>query len=334
MYFAQGYLLNWIWAVIPLAIFLMRSFKRRQKLLKEFAKEPLLKELVSYSPKRQMVKYLLLCFVFIFSILALSRPQWGFQWQEMKREGLDILVAIDTSKSMFTRDVKPNRLERTKLAVEDLLKKLRGDRIGLIAFAGEAFLLCPLTTDYSGFALSLHDVNTDTVPRGGTNIAQAIEESLRGFETPSGQSLVLIIVTDGENLEGDPLSLAKKAKEKGIRIFTVGIGTREGELIQFENERGEKEFLKDAQGNFIKSRLNEELLKEIALTSGGIYIRSSGAQLGMDLIYEKELSKLGKKEFEAKMTKKYHERFQIPLAFAFFLLILQSCLNTRIDKKE
>jgi len=181
--------------------------------------------------------------------------------------------------------------------------------------------------------LSLNDLDVHAIPRGGTNIAQAMEEALQVLDKTQGQHKALIIVTDGDNLEGDPVTAAQKAKDKGIKIFTVGIGTREGELIQIENEVGQKEFLKDAQGNFVKSRLNEGLLEEIALSGGGAYVRSSGAQFGLDLIYEKELSKLEKREIEAKMEKKYFERFQTPLFFAILLLLMETCLTTRVKKK-
>lgn len=334
MKFAQPYILHYLWALIFLAIFLIWATGRRRRLLQQFAEEPLLKEIAAeYSPRRQTVKNVLLLFVFWLSIVALARPQWGFEWQEVKRQGLDIVVAIDTSKSMLTQDVKPNRLERTKLAVQDLVKKLEGDRIGLIAFAGEAFWMCPLTVDYSGFLLSLNDLDVHAIPRGGTNIAQAIEEAFKAYEKAPGQYKALIIVTDGDNLEGDPVAAAREAKEKGIKVFTVGIGTREGELIQIENEVGQKEFLKDARENFVKSRLNEKLLEDIALSGGGAYVRSSGAQFGLDLIYEKELSKLERREIEAEMEKKYFERFQIPLFFAILLLVVEACLTTRIKKK-
>jgi len=265
---------------------------------------------------------------FIFSVLALIRPQWGFQWQEVKRQGIDILVVIDTSKSMLTQDVKPNRLERTKFAVQDLLKKLKGDRIGLIAFSGEAFSVCPLTVDYSGFQVSLNDLNIDSIPRGGTNLARAIQEAMKDYDETSSEHKAIVIITDGDNLEGDPIAAAKKAKDKGIKIYCVGIGSEEGELIQLTGS-GRNTFLKDSQGNYVKSRLNESLLKQIALITGGIYIKASGSQFGLDLIYERELSKIEKREIEAKMEKKYFERFQFPLALALLLLVVDTCLTTR-----
>ncbi|VAX37265.1 BatB [hydrothermal vent metagenome] len=334
MRFAQPAMFHFFWFWMALIVFLFWTIKNREAVCRRFAQAPLLKHLVkNFDAGKLAQKNILLILVFFFSILALSRPQWGFQWQEVKREAVDILVVIDTSRSMLTQDVKPNRLERTKLAVKDLLKKLKGDRIGLIAFAGEAFLVCPLTGDYSGFVLMLNDLSTETVPRGGTNISNALEVAMKGYEDTPSQYKAVIIVTDGDNLEGDPLVMAKKAKEKGIKVFTIGIGTREGELIQLQDNYGNKEFLKDNNGNFVKSRLNEELLQRIALLTDGVYVKASGAEFGLDLIYDQKLSKWKKREIESKMEKRYYERFGIPLAIAIILLVIETCLTTRKRKK-
>ncbi|MBI5023962.1 MAG: VWA domain-containing protein [Candidatus Omnitrophica bacterium] len=325
------------WVVMFLAIFLFRMIDRRFRILQRFAAAQLLPEIIpGLSRERWRWKNILLVGVFVFSVLALARPQWGFEWQEVKRRGLDILMVVDTSKSMLTADVKPNRLERTKLAIKDLLKKLKGDRVGLIAFAGDAFMVCPLTVDYAGFMLSLNDLDVRTVGRGGTNLSRAIEEAIRDYGATRNEYKAVILVTDGDDLEGDALAAARKAKDKGIRIYSIGIGTPEGELIQFANERGETEFLKDSAGNFVKSRLNENLLQQIALTTGGMYVRSGGVDFGLDFIYEHELTKLPigslreeKRDIEQKMKKHYHERFQIPLAVAVILLLIETCLPTR-----
>ena len=330
MQFAQIDMLIWLWVVIGLVFFLMWANQHRTKILQSFTQEHLLEDIAfHFDPKKARYKNILITAVALFSILALLRPQWGFRWQEVKRQGIDILVLIDTSKSMLTQDVKPNRLERTKFAVLDLLKKLKGDRIGLIAFSGEPFLICPLTVDYGGFQISLNDLNIETIPRGGTNIAKAIRESIKDYGEISSKHKAIIIVTDGDDLEGDPIAAAREAHEKGIKIFTVGIGSAEGELIQMQNQRGELFFLKDNDGNIVKSRLNERLLKEIALITGGIYVKASGSQFGLDLIYEQEISKFEKREIEAKMEKKYHERFQFPLGLAALLLVIETCLTTR-----
>ena len=247
-------------------------------------------------------------------------------------KGMDILIALDTSKSMLATDVKPNRLERSKLAVKDLIKKLKGDRIGLIAFAGTAYLQCPLTVDYGGFLLALNDISASTIPRGGTSISSAIKLALQTFGNKSGEYKALIIITDGEDHEGDPVGLAEKARGEDVKIFCVGIGTKEGDLIQAPDESGRKAFLKDEEGNIVKSVLNESILKKITSITGGVYIRSSGGEFGLDLIYDGKLSKMEKKDIKTEMGKFYYERFQIPLALALILLLIETFMSDR--KKE
>lgn len=327
MRFAAPYILYWLWLGLPLAFLLVSVHRRRRAALRRFAHDEVLAELAgAYDPRRDVLKGLLLMLVFVFGIIALARPQWGFEWREVKRQGLDILLVIDTSRSMLTEDVKPNRLERTKLAVKDLVRKLKGDRVGLITFAGKAFLLCPLTVDYAGFLMTLEAVDTTAVPRGGTNLAAAIHEALQEYDATPSKYKALIILTDGDNLEGDPLAEARLAKEKGVKIFCLGIGTREGELIRVLNQEGQPEFLKDAQGNFVKSRLNESLLQQIALETGGVYVRAGGADFGLDVIYDQQLSRFERRDIEDKMEQRYDERFQIPLALALGLLTLETLL--------
>ena len=307
MRFAEPQILHWLWLTPVFSLCLYGFYARRQKISIRF---------IGRGTTQGMAKDICLIIAYIFIILALARPQWGYEMQTVKRQGLDILVAVDTSKSMLTQDVKPRRLERTKLAVKDLVKKLKGDRIGLIAFAGEAFLTCPLTSDYNGFMLALDDLSGDTIPRGGTDIAKAIAQALKSFSPASAEHKAFVLVTDGEEEQGDAAAMARKAKDKGVRIYTVGIGTQEGDLVRVENAQGDMEFLKDKQGNFIKSRLNERLLQEIAYITGGAYVRSSGAQFGLDYLYDRELSKLGKRDFGDNEDRKYHERFQWPLTIA------------------
>ncbi len=282
-----------------------------------------------FDSKRYRLKNVLLCLAFVCAVLALARPQWGFEWSKVKRRGLDIFLLIDTSKSMLTEDVRPNRLERTKLAVRDLLKKLKGDRIGLIAFSGDAFLECPLTIDYGGFLLSLDDLSAETIPRGGTNISRAIEEAMKGYEDVPAQYKAVIIMTDGENWEGDPMRVAKLAQERKIRIYTVGIGTKEGELVRIIDDKGQAQFLKDNDGNIVKSHLNEKLLNEIAALTGGAYVRAGGAESGLDYLYDVELSKLERRDIESEVEKKYHERFQWFVALMLLLLVAEMSIPTR-----
>jgi Ca-activated chloride channel family protein len=231
---------------------------------------------------------------------------------------------------MLAQDVRPNRLQRSKLAVNDLVKNIQGDRLGLIAFAGSAFLQCPLTVDYNGFLLSLNAVDTQTIPRGGTAIASAIREAVRSYQGGQKKYKVLIIITDGEDHEGDALAAALEAKKEGIVIFCIGIGTREGELLPARDETtGSQEFLKDRQGNVIKSRLDETVLQKIALQTGGVYVRSTNTEFGLDLLYRERLSKMEKRELLGKMNKHYDERFQVFLGLAIILLLAEMFISDR-----
>ena len=186
-----------------------------------------------------------------------------------------------------------------------------------------------MTVDYNGFMLALNDLSVDTIPRGGTSISSAIEEAVKSYEGGQKEHKALIIITDGEDHEGDPVKLAREAQADGIKIFCIGIGTSEGELIRVADETGKKSFLKDREGNVVKSRLNENALKEISLITGGAYIRSSGGQFGLDVIYDDKLSKMEKREIKAQMSKLHHERFQIPLAVAPLLVMIEPFISDR-----
>jgi Ca-activated chloride channel family protein len=316
---------NFAFALIIIAVLILFYFwaaKLRKAALEKFCQRELLDELLSgMDYKRRILKDALVVLAAAFMLFALMRPQWGFHWEEVKRKGVDILIALDTSKSMLAEDVKPSRFERSKLAIRDLVRNLKGDRIGLIAFSGSAFLQCPLTLDYGGFLLSLDNTGIDTIPKGGTSITSAIREAIRSYEGAQKKYKVLVIITDGEDHVGDPLQAAEEAKKEGIRIFCIGIGTREGELIPVTDESGQKAFLKDIRGNVVKSRLDETVLQKIAINTGGVYVRATNAEFGLDLIYREKISRMEKRELESKMNKHYEERFQIFLWLALVALI-------------
>ena len=323
MRFAQPHFIAFLLAVCGLIGFYLWALKSRREAYWKFAQKELLPELLgSVPPANHALKAAILAAAVFFVLLALMRPQWGFHWQEVKRKGLDIIIAVDTSRSMLASDVKPSRLERVKLAVRDFAQRLKGDRIGLVAFAGSAFLECPLTVDYGGFLLALESLDTAAIPRGGTAIAGAIKEATRSFPPDDPKSRVLVIITDGDDHEGNPVRLAEEAKKQGIIIYCVGVGSREGELIFVEGGEGGKEFLKDDQGNAVKSRLDEELLQKIALSTGGSYIRSSNTEFGLERLYREKLSQMEKSEFEGRMNKKYEERYQIFLAAGLLLMLI------------
>jgi Ca-activated chloride channel family protein len=285
------------------------------------------------APTASTIMRILKCIVIsaavVLALIALARPQWGFVWEETKRSGIDMLIAIDVSKSMLATDVKPNRLERSKFAVKDLVKKLNGDRIGLIAFAGASFLQCPLTIDYNGFLLALDDLGIGTIPRGGTSITSAIRESMDIFKGPDKKYKILVIITDGDDLEGDALKAAKEASDLGIKIYCVGVGSPEGDIIPVINDKGERGYVADRSGQVVKSVLNEDLLKKIAISTGGNYVHATQAEFGLVLLYDKSISKLEKRDIEAKMRKHFQERFQYFLAFAVLLLLLEPILPDR-----
>ncbi|MBF0504544.1 MAG: VWA domain-containing protein [Candidatus Omnitrophica bacterium] len=325
----QAWVLLWLLPLIALALHLFYQY--RHQMMSRFIQTHLLDELAEgFSLKRLRLKAVFLMAAFVLMVAALSRPQWGYHMREVKRNGLDIMITVDVSKSMLTQDVKPSRLERTKLAVKDLIMKLDGsDHIGLIAFAGDAMVMCPLTYDYNGFLLSLDDLSVDSIPRAGTNLSGAIDESVKAYEGRVDSDKAVILVTDGEEEEGNALNAARKAHDKGVRIYTVGVGTQEGDLIQVTNADGQTEFLKDSDGNVVKSHLNENLLQQIAYITGGAYVRSAGAEFGLDYLYERQLSKLKKHDMQEKMAKLYDERFQWPLTLAFVFLLAETLISTR-----
>jgi len=330
MHFARPEILTWLW-LVPLVWGLLKWLSYRQeKVLRRFVSDPLVPVISLFDRRAAGFKRLFLVLALFFSLLALARPQWGYEIREIKRRGLDILIVLDASRSMLTEDVKPNRFERAKLAVKDLLRKLSGDRIGLIAFAGDAFLACPLTVDYAGYLLSLNDLDTTSVPRGGTNISRAIQEAIKEYDNTPSKFKTVIMITDGENLEDDPMPWVEKARQKGIKIYTVGIGTQGGELIRTQDNLGRDTFVKDEADNFVKSRLNEKLLQDIALKTGGAYVHAAGAVMGLDLIYDRDLSKLERRDIGvSKMSRDYFERFQIPLGIALVFLCLETFWSQR-----
>lgn len=330
MRFATIQAAYFFWLIVFLVGFFLWVNAMRKKSLEIFADKSLLATLLtSFDVRKHRLKQVLIIIVFSLIAFSFMRPQWGFKWQEIKRKGLDILAAVDVSKSMLAEDIKPNRLERTKLALADFVKHLKGDRIGLIAFSGSAFVQCPLTVDYSGFLLSVDALDINTIPKGGTSISSAIRQAMESYEGGLKKYKVLIIITDGEDHEGDPVKAAELAQKEGIKIFCIGIGTSGGELIPVTDESGNKAFLKDRSGAVVKSRLDEATLQKIALTTGSSYVRASSKEFGLDLIYKEKLSEMEKRELETKMAKQYEERFQIPLGIAFLLLAAEFLLSDR-----
>lgn len=303
--------------------------RHRRRDLAEFASARVLDRiLISYSPLRRRIKETMLVIAIIALIGALARPQLGYEWRETRSRGIDILFALDVSRSMLAEDVSPNRLARAKLAIEDFVSRLEGDRIGLIAFAGDAFLQCPLTLDYNAFFQSLESMSTDTISRGGSDIAAAIDVADAAFG--KGDNFKnLILVSDGEDLGAEGIIRARQAAGDGVRIFTVGIGTAEGSPIPIRNSRGQVEYVRDEMGKIVESALDEATLQTIAEVTGGFYVPLGRGGYGLDEIYEQGLSDIPREELSSQLQKIDLERFQWPLAIAILLLAIEPLLGTR-----
>lgn len=318
-------ILMWLAALLPLLLITALMLKRRINLLKRMADEGLWTTMLPFfSPRRLRIKNVIRMLVLALAVAAIARPQWGFQWKEVKQRGLSILVALDTSKSMLAQDIKPDRLTQAMWGVRDLVKELRGDRIGIVAFAGDAFLQCPATVDYAAFLMMLDDIYAGIVPIGGTDLFRALETSIESFEKAEEMQAdkVIILISDGESTTGDPLALLSRLKEEKIRVFAIGVGTRKGELIQTSDG-----FVKDKEGNVVKSSLNESLLERIAFETGGFYVRSAPGDFGLERIYQQGIAELQREDRESRVSKTWTERFQWLVGAAVLLLILEAIIR-------
>lgn len=322
--------LIWLWLVVGLAAFWVWAFRSRRRSftrLIDAAVVPSLTGSVDWAARRRKAAGLTAAVVCL--VLALAGPQWGFHWEEVKRRGVDVVLALDVSKSMLAQDIKPNRLERAKLAIQELIPLLQGDRIGLVVFAGTSFLQCPLTVDYGAFMLTLADASTDAIPRGGTALGEAIRTALRAFELSSSESRAIVLITDGEDHEGDAVAAARAAAHAGVKLFAVGIGTPEGELVPVTDEQGSRVFLKDRQGRTVKSRLGEALLQQLALATGGSYVRATPTAFGLDALYRQRIATMKAKELQSGRQKRYETRFQWPLTVALIVLSVEMLMAER-----
>ncbi len=313
--------LLWLWR---------RYDTRQQAALARFVSAHLSVQLTrSVSVARRRLRRALLLTSVALLFVALAGPLYGYRWELISRRGNDIVFALDTSRSMLTPDVKPNRLARAKLAIDDFSNQLDGDGIGLVAFAGGAFLVCPITLDYGAFHESLGAIDTNTIPRGGTDIASAIREAQAALRRRPGSDKILILVTDGEDLEGDALVAAQAAAaQDGMKIYTVGVGTPQGDLIP-ESGSANGGFVKDDSGAFVRSRLDEPALKAIAAATGGIYAPLGAQGQGLEYIYQKALAPRLKHDLASRQQKIFIQRYQWPLAAALCLLMSSLLIGNR-----
>lgn len=329
----------WFLLVVPLLIFFyIFAFDRKKKALSLFAHNAVLSRLLIWvSFSRQYFKAALLCAAVLLIIFSLSEPKWGYHWQEVKRRGIDIMFVLDTSRSMLAADVKPSRLERSKLELSEFIDHLQGDRIGLVVFAGTAYVQCPLTLDYGAFKLFLDQVDTNLVSRGGTDIGGALRKAEGAFQSGDNKYKIIILITDGEDLEGNAVSAAEEAQKIGIKIFSIGLGTPEGVPIPVVDEQGNKTYVRDSSGQMVLSKLDETTLQKIALYTGGAYVRGTDAEgLGLQSIYEEKIAGIEKKELKSTMQKRYENRYQIPLLCAIILIIAEFFVSEKrkMHKRE
>lgn len=319
----------WLLLLLPALAFLFAWSQRRSRALVEKIVAPrlLLQLAGSVSPFRRNLRAGLLLASLALGIVALAMPRLGFIERESKQKGRDVIVAIDTSRSMLATDVAPDRLKRAKLFTQDLVRLLQGDRVGLIAFAGSAFLQAPLTLDYSAVTNSLEELDTNIIPKGGTNLAAAIGAAREAFGKAEGQTRALVILTDGEELDADGIAAAKQAAQEGIRIFTVGIGSPEGSLISIRTEDGRQDFVRDSSGKPVNSKLDAPRLKEISSATGGFYV-PIGPEAARE-IFQKGIEPMELSENGVFTARQPVERFQWPLAAALACLMLSSLPGDR-----
>ena len=323
MKFAAPEFFKWLLLALPLIVLLIVLHRQRSQRLASIISSNVWKTVIpGYNRKLSARRTVLRVLALLCIGLALTRPQWGFKMEEVNQRGLDIIVVLDTSKSMLTEDIRPNRLQQTKWAVRDFIRQLKGDRIGLIAFAGSSFLQCPVTVDYAAFTMMLDDLYAGIIPRGGTAISQALETAADSFEKGSDADKVIILITDGEDHEGDAMKTVDRLNKENILLYTIGVGTTKGQLIPAPGGG----YVKDSSGNVVKSSMNEGLLKDMATATGGFYVRSAPGDFGLDAIYKSGISHLQRDEQDTRLAKIYTERFGWFAAAALLFLLLESLI--------
>jgi len=311
-----------LFLILFLVVFYFWAIRRKQRMLARFGDLFLILKNSPYlSFARQGGKATVMIFGVLFLIFTLSQLQCGTHMEMMRREGIDLVIAIDVSNSMLAEDFKPNRIGKARQEVRGILDRLKGDRIGLVAFAGEAFIQCPLTLDYSAAKIFLDVIDVGLIPEQGTAIGDAIDKAAEAFESKERKHKVLILLTDGEDQTNSALEAADRAREEGIKIFPIGIGSPVGEPIPITNKMGENVgYKKDRNGEVIVTKLDEITLQKIALATGGKYYRATAGEMELDKVYE-EISKMEKKELEGKLMMQYEDRFQYPLFLAILFII-------------
>ncbi len=329
MMFAHLWILHLLWVLPLVGLLLVFGYRKKKKALDLVADPDLLVRLAGTMCKgRIFIKAAFLICALGLMIIALAGPRWGSHYQDVSQKGVDIMLLVDVSPSMLVEDIKPNRLERARREVLDFLNVVQGDRIGLVAFSGLAFVQCPLTLDYGSIQMFLDELKPDLIPVAGTDLGAAIETGISSFDLKAATDKVILLITDGEDNEGRGFTAAEKAKEKGVKIFVFGMGdTSGGPIPEIDGGGG---FRKDQNGSVIMSKMDEDSLKNIASITGGRYTRSVTGDLDLDIIYFDGIkSHTTARTLRSGKIKVYEERFSFFLPVAFLLLILEALIIER-----
>lgn len=324
LYFADyEYLYLLILVPLLLAGYGLLRFLRKRRILK-LGQQEMVKELMpSSSAAKAWVRVVLFCLAFASFVIGIARPQIGAKLSERKTEGVEVMICLDVSNSMLAQDYSPSRLDRAKLAISRFVDKLEGDRIGLVIFAGQSFVQLPITADYVSAKMFLSNIDTGSVPVQGTAIGDAIQTAVRSFSSQSDKSRVVIVITDGENHEDDPVAVARTVAQEGVRIFTVGVGSPEGKPIPVDGS-----LLKDKDGNIVVSRLDEKILQEIASVGNGAYVRAGNTEFGLNPIID-SIRKMDGEELSSVVFEEFDEQYMYFFAFALVMLVLEMLIGER-----
>lgn len=328
MQFARPEYLNLLWGMPLMAAFFYWSFRTRRKKLGKIVSPSMGARLTEeFSSGKAALRSLLLLGFFLFGILAVARPQWGARLENVRRQGVDLIAALDTSYSMNTEDIAPNRLEKAKGEIRRLIDRSEGDRIGIVTFSGMATVQCPLTLDHGAANLFLDIAEAGMLPEPGTSLAAAIDTATSTFVEQERKYKVLVLFTDGEDLEGQVDQAVRKAKEAGVLIYTIGTGTPQGQPVPIRDSKG-VEYRKDPDGKIVVSSLDERALVEIAAQTGGRYFRATTSENEIESLY-KDISGLEKKEMESRLFQNFEDQFQYPLGLAILFLASESWISER-----
>lgn len=322
----------WGLLIIPLlTFFFVWSRIARKKALRRFGNPEIVSQLMPFVSKgRPWLKFIVLMLATAFFIVGIARPQFGSKLKKVKREGVELIIALDVSNSMMAEDIQPNRLERAKRAIARLVDKLKDDKIGLIVFAGDAYTQLPITTDYNSAKLFLNSVSTQIVPKQGTAIGAAIGLAMRSFTADTEAGKAIIVITDGENHEDDAVGQATAAAENGIIVHTIGMGLPQGTPIPVLRD-GQKDYLKDRDGNVVVTKLDEQTLEQVSAAGNGIYVRANNTQIGLDALFD-EINKMEKTEMESRVYSEYDDQFQYFFAIGLLLLLIEFMVLERKNK--